>query len=131
MRPLISLGALPLFLALLTPLVSAQLGIEVTKAVDCARKTQNGDLISVHYRGTLQKDGTEFDASYNRGKPFEFTLGAGQVIKGWDQGLLGMCIGEGRKLTIPPSLGYGSSSVGTIPAGSTLGRCSQQDQWNT
>lgn len=74
----------------------------------------------MNYRGTLQSDGTEFDASYNRGQPFEFTLGKGQVIQGWDQGLLDMCIGEGRKLTIPPALAYGNSQNGPIPAGSTL-----------
>ncbi|ORY11848.1 Vaculolar membrane protein-domain-containing protein [Clohesyomyces aquaticus] len=121
MRLLTPLGGLPLSsLLLLVPLVTAQLGIEVTKAVECTRKTENGDTIQVHYRGTLQSDGSEFDSSFGRGPPFEFTLGAGQVIQGWDQGLLGMCIGEGRKLTIPPSLAYGSSQVGTIPAGSTL-----------
>jgi FKBP-type peptidyl-prolyl cis-trans isomerase len=107
--------------SLLPALVSAQqLQIEVTKEVHCTRKSVNGDTISVHYKGTLV-DGTEFDESYNRGRPFKFTLGAHQVIEGWDQGLLGMCIGEGRKLTIPPSLGYGNQNMGKIPPGSTLG----------
>ncbi|KAF2735376.1 hypothetical protein EJ04DRAFT_491692 [Polyplosphaeria fusca] len=106
--------------ALLASLVSAQLGIEVTKEVECTRKTEDGDKIWVHYRGTLSSDGTEFDSSYPRGQPFVFKLGAGQVIEGWDQGLLGMCIGEARKLTIPPSLAYGNSQNGPIPAGSTL-----------
>ena len=113
-----------LSLLLLPSLASAQsLGIEVTKPVDCTRKAEDGDTVSVNYRGTLQSDGTQFDSSYDRGEPFEFTLGKGQVIQGWDQGLLGMCIGEGRKLTIPPHLAYGNSPVGTIPPGSTLGRC--------
>ncbi|KAF2478177.1 uncharacterized protein BDR25DRAFT_250806 [Lindgomyces ingoldianus] len=122
MRLLAPLDFLPFssLLLILPTLVSAQLGIEVTKTVDCARKTQNGDIIKVHYRGTLQSDGSEFDSSYNRGPPFEFTLGKGQVIQGWDEGLLGMCIGEGRKLTIPPILGYGNNQVGKIPPGSTL-----------
>jgi len=59
------------------------LDIEVTKQVDGKRKTQRGDSIDVHYRGTLAKDGSEFDASYNRGQPLTFTVGKGQVIKGW------------------------------------------------
>ncbi|KAF2195757.1 hypothetical protein K469DRAFT_699374 [Zopfia rhizophila CBS 207.26] len=113
-------SVLPLSLVLLSSFAAAQVGIEVTKSVECNRKTQNGDKISVHYKGSLQSDGTEFDSSYNRGSPFEFTLGAGQVIEGWDKGLLSMCIGEGRKLTIPPALGYGNNQVNKIPAGSTL-----------
>lgn len=120
MRPFITLRALPLSLLLSSFVAAQQLGIEVTKPVECNRKTENGDKISVHYRGTLESDGSEFDASYNRGRPFQFKLGAGQVIAGWDQGLLGMCIGEGRKLTIPPALGYGGEANGGIPAGSTL-----------
>ncbi len=78
-----------------------------------------GKKISVHYTGTLT-NGTKFDSSVDRGTPFEFTLGAGQVIKGWDQGFAGMKVGGERKLVIPPALGYGSQSVGTIPPNSTL-----------
>ena len=71
-------------------------------------------------QGTLT-DGTKFDSSRDRGTPFDFTLGAGQVIKGWDQGLLGACVGEVRKLQIPPSLGYGDAGAGgLIPGGATL-----------
>jgi len=118
MRPFITICALPLSLF---SLVSAQqLGLEVTKAIECLRKTEVGDEIYVHYRGTLQSDGTEFDESYTRGVPFKFKLGVGQVIPGFDQGMLGMCIGEGRKLTIPPGLGYGYEDSGKIPGGSTL-----------
>lgn len=121
MRPLNALLALPL--ALLPTLAFAQtqkLEIEVTKSVSCQRKTQNGDTVSMMYKGTLQSDGSQFDSSYDRGTPFKFTIGRGQVIKGWDQGLLDMCIGEGRKLTIPPNMAYGNSRNGAIPAGSTL-----------
>jgi len=68
------------------------------------------------YTGTLL-DGTQFDTSVNK-KPFKFTLGAGQVIQGWDQGLTNMCIREKRRLTIPPQLAYGSAGVGgVIPGG--------------
>lgn len=101
---------------------AADIDIEVTKPVSCSRKTQSGDSIEVHYRGSLQSDGSVFDESYKRGRPFSFTLGAGQVIQGWDQGLQDMCIGEGRKLTIPPELGYGRSGNGPIPPSSTLSR---------
>ncbi|KAL3457148.1 hypothetical protein BJX64DRAFT_269357 [Aspergillus heterothallicus] len=116
---------LPTFAALLTLALTgftqaAELGIETTHAVECTRKTAKGDTVHMHYRGTLAADGSEFDASYNRGKPFTFPLGAGRVIKGWDQGLLDMCVGEKRTLTIPPEYGYGDRGVGPIPGGSTL-----------
>jgi FKBP-type peptidyl-prolyl cis-trans isomerase len=79
-----------------------------------------GDSVKVHYAGTLT-DGKEFDASKKRGQPFEFELGAGRVIKGWDQGVAGMKVGGKRKLTIPPSLGYGArGSPPVIPPNSTL-----------
>lgn len=78
-----------------------------------------GKTLSVHYRGTLT-DGTQFDASYDRGEPFEFTLCAGQVIKGWEQGVLGMKVGGKRKLTIPPELGYGEQGAGPIPPNTVL-----------
>ncbi|KAK1969239.1 FKBP-type peptidyl-prolyl cis-trans isomerase [Colletotrichum sublineola] len=99
---------------------AADLKIDVTQAVECDRKTKNGDKLTMHYRGTLQSDGSQFDASYDRGTPFTFKIGSGQVIKGWEQGLLDMCIGEKRTLTIPPELGYGSRGMGPIPASSTL-----------
>lgn len=80
----------------------------------------SGKKVSVNYVGTLV-DGTKFDANLDHGAaPFEFTLGAGQVIKGWDQGVAGMKVGGKRKLTIPPALAYGAGGVGPIPPNSTL-----------
>lgn len=78
-----------------------------------------GKKVTVHYIGTLT-DGTKFDSSVDRGQPFEFNLGAGQVIQGWDQGVAGMKVGGKRKLTIPPELGYGDRDMGDIPPNSTL-----------
>jgi len=76
-------------------------------------EAKTGDAVAVNYTGTLL-DGTKFDSSLDHGKPFEFTLGAGQVIKGWDEGIVGMKVGGKRKLTIPPSLAYGNQSSGPI-----------------
>lgn len=96
------------------------LTIEHVLPLSCKRPTASGDEILVHYNGTLQSDGSPFDSSFERGVPFSFTLGKGMVIKGWDEGLLDMCVGEERRLIIPPSLGYGDRGVGPIPGGSTL-----------
>jgi FKBP-type peptidyl-prolyl cis-trans isomerase len=83
-------------------------------------EASNGSTVDVHYTGWLT-DGTKFDSSLDRGQPFSFTLGAGQVISGWDQGVAGMLVGGKRKLTIPPHLGYGERGAGTvIPPGATL-----------
>ncbi|WVZ67694.1 hypothetical protein U9M48_016738 [Paspalum notatum var. saurae] len=96
-----------------------QIGVK-HKPESCSLQAHKGDKIKVHYRGTLT-DGSVFDSSYDRGDPFEFTLGNGQVIKGWDQGLLGMCVGEKRKLKIPAKMGYGErGSPPKIPGGATL-----------
>jgi len=79
-----------------------------------------GRTVSVHYTGWLT-DGKKFDSSKDRGKPFEFPLGGGRVIKGWDEGVQGMKVGGVRKLTIPASLGYGSRGAGgVIPPDATL-----------
>jgi FKBP-type peptidyl-prolyl cis-trans isomerase len=78
-----------------------------------------GDTVTVNYVGTLQ-NGTKFDSSYDRNQPLTFRLGAGQVIAGWDQGVPGMRVGGRRKLSIPPSLAYGTSGYGPIPPNATL-----------
>ncbi len=78
-----------------------------------------GDTVAVHYVGTLQ-DGTEFDNSKKRGQAFEFKVGGGQVIKGWDEGLLGMKVGGQRILVIPSDMAYGEKGIGPIPGGATL-----------
>ena len=84
------------------------------------QEVEKFNIVTVNYTGLLE-DGTKFDSSLNPGRtPFRFTVGAGQVIKGWDEGLMGMKIGGKRKLTIPPDLGYGSRDNGPIPANSTL-----------
>jgi len=91
------------------------------------RAAEPGDYVDVHYTGWLydeaapDKRGEKFDSSIDRGQKFQFTLGAGQVIKGWDQGVTGMLIGEKRELTIAPEMGYGSRGAGNvIPPGATL-----------
>jgi len=119
--------ALPLLLVLCLSSLTrgdeekAELKIEVLhKPEDCEVKTQKGQLLSMHYKGTFE-DGKQFDSSYDRNQPFTFQIGVGQVVKGWDEGLLDMCVGEKRRLVVPPHLGYGEHGAGeVIPPGSTL-----------
>jgi FKBP-type peptidyl-prolyl cis-trans isomerase len=94
--------------------------IEEVKAGEGAVATK-GKTVSVHYTGKLT-NGTKFDSSLDRGQPIEFVLGAGMVIKGWDQGIDGMKVGGKRKLTIPPELAYGARGTpgGPIPPNATL-----------
>lgn len=89
-------------------------------SVGSGEVAQIGDTVSVHYTGTLT-DGTKFDSSKDRGTPFEFTIGEGDVIKGWDEGVPGMKVGGARKLTIPYTMAYGERGIpGVIPTKATL-----------
>jgi peptidylprolyl isomerase len=84
-------------------------------------ETRPGQRVSVHYVGVAWSTSSQFDASWDRGEPFEFGLGAGEVIQGWDDGVVGMRIGGRRRLSIPPHLGYGSRGAGSvIKGGETL-----------
>ena len=84
-------------------------------------EAKKGQTVSVHYTGWLQDGGKKFDSSVDRGTPFQFPLGAGRVIAGWDEGVQGMRVGGVRKLTIPPDLGYGARGAGgVIPPNATL-----------
>lgn len=83
------------------------------------QEVKNGDTVVMHYTGTLENN-TKFDSSHDRDEPFITQIGVGHVIKGWDEGILGMKIGGKRKLIIPPEMGYGSRAIGPIPPNSTL-----------
>jgi len=98
---------------------SAQLNYE-DMVVGTGPAAKKGDKVTVDYTGWLQ-DGTKFDSSKDKGVPFTFTLGAGEVITGWDQGVAGMMVGGKRELTIPPELAYGAKGAGgVIPPNATL-----------
>lgn len=87
--------------------------------VGTGNEAQAGNVVSVHYTGTLE-DGTKFDSSRDRNQPFDFPLGGGQVIKGWDEGVAGMKVGGRRSLVIPADQAYGNRQMGPIPPNSTL-----------
>merc|ERR1711920_72967 len=92
----------------------------ILKPESCDKQAENGQMLTMHYTGTLE-DGTKFDSSLDRNEPFKFQIGVGQVIKGWEEGVLGMCVGEKRKLIVPPEMGYGDQGAGEIiPGGATL-----------
>jgi len=92
-----------------------ELKIETTfKPDECTVTATKGDEIKVHYTGTLFDGGVKFDSSRDRNSPLPLTLGVGQVIRGWDEGLVGMCVNEKRILTIPPNMAYGSRGAGGI-----------------
>ncbi|MEC8934635.1 MAG: FKBP-type peptidyl-prolyl cis-trans isomerase [Planctomycetota bacterium] len=101
--------------------VTTPSGLQYTELADGAGETaQAGNNVSVHYTGWLT-DGTKFDSSVDRNQPFQFPLGAGRVIAGWDEGVCGMKVGGKRKLTIPSDLGYGPTGAGgVIPPNATL-----------
>jgi rhodanese-related sulfurtransferase len=103
-------------------MVANAAGLEIKDLVEGKGEiAQQGDTVSVHYTGWLL-NGTKFDSSVDRNEPFKFKLGAGRVIKGWEQGVAGMHVGGKRELVIPPELAYGKRAVGggLIPADSTL-----------
>ena len=102
-------------------MITTESGLQYQDLVTGTGETAKaGDNVSVHYTGWLV-DGTKFDSSVDRGDPLNFPLGAGSVIKGWDEGVAGMNVGGKRKLTIPPELGYGDRGAGgVIGSGETL-----------
>ncbi|HVT75096.1 MAG TPA: FKBP-type peptidyl-prolyl cis-trans isomerase [Candidatus Paceibacterota bacterium] len=100
--------------------ISTTKGLEIyDETVGGGAEATAGKTITAHYVGFLT-DGTKFDSSVDRGQPFSFKLGAGQVIKGWDTGIQGMKVGGIRRLVVSPDLAYGNQAIGSIPAGSTL-----------
>ncbi len=100
--------------------ISTTKGIEIyDEQVGTGAEAKAGQTVTAHYIGTLT-NGTKFDSSLDRGQPFSFQLGSGQVIKGWDLGIAGMKVGGVRRLVISPELAYGSQAIGPIPANSTL-----------
>lgn len=98
---------------------SDDLQIEILKEGTGEQKVKAGDTLIVNYIGSLE-DGTTFDSSYERENPYSFRIGFGNVIKGWDEGLIGMKVGEKRKLTIGHDLAYGDAGRSIIPGGATL-----------
>jgi peptidylprolyl isomerase len=100
--------------------VTTASGLKYTEITEgTGASPSSGQTVKVHYTGTLE-DGTKFDSSRDRGQPFQFRIGVGQVIKGWDEGVGSMKVGGRRQLIIPPDLGYGARGIGPIPPNATL-----------
>ena len=126
MRAILFIVSMAIVMAVVA--AEAELQVEtVYKPEECDRETKVGDHLWMHYTGTIDASsatgeaGAEFDSSINRGTPFDFPLGKGSVIRGWDEGLTGMCVGEKRVLVIPPHMAYGDRGAGSaIPGGATL-----------
>jgi FKBP-type peptidyl-prolyl cis-trans isomerase FkpA len=111
--------------SIVMPSTTTASGLQIEELVVGSGNTATaGQKVSVHYTGWLTQNGnkgTKFDSSHDRGEPFVFPLGKGQVIRGWDEGVAGMKVGGKRKLTIPPQLGYGARGAGgVIPPNATL-----------
>jgi len=114
---------------LLVALAQAADKVKITeeyKPEKCERAAKNGDEVWIHFTGSVHdcgkcdKEGKVFDSSIGHDHPFKFVLGKGEVLPGWEQGMLGMCVGENRTLIVPPSLGYGAQGHLEVPGGATL-----------
>ena len=111
----------PMKPAVTIPDTPAPATLQVTDlTVGSGAEAKTGSTVSMQYVGVSYSDKKEFDASYDSGQPFTFALGSGMVIKGWDQGIVGMKVGGRRQLVIPPDLGYGASGQGPIKPNETL-----------
>ena len=119
---IIFFSVLVIIVCLSAEIIETESGLKIeviSRPEECERKVKKGDNLAMHYTGMLE-DGDKFDSSRRLGKPLDFQIGIGKVIKGWDEGILGMCVGEKRKLVIPPELGYGKRGTQNIPPNSTL-----------
>lgn len=138
------LSALLLLAPFTTAVVLDDLGgldIDITRTGDCTHRSHNGDTLQIFYKLRLKDKEDVIETTFG-GEPFEFTLGAGRVIKGWEIGLEEMCLGEMRRLELPPDLAYGARGAPpTIPGGATLGEsaaierimgliCEQYSTWS-
>ena len=97
-----------------------KLEVKVLKAGDGKNFPHQGDKLTMHYTGTLASNGKKFDSSRDRNEPLEFTIGVGQVIPGWDQGVMQLSLGERAELHIPAAMGYGAQGIGDIPPNADL-----------